>query len=255
LKNSRISVFKKRHHLDNILKNIVWNSDEDTLRDYVDGIFSLKGEERKFKIGKVFKNLISTYEKIVADVSVGKIEDYHLLVSGTTAFLAMMQDVIDNAKSLYARFQNDPARRKITKSPQAFSVIISRHPYDIAGASTGRGWTSCINLVDGSDKRYVASYVKNEHLIAYLVKAEDVDIKRPISRLWIVRYDGDGDFILKNSHDIYGAGSALFLRTVDRFCRSVNKGKDDGLYCNAPDDQYPSKRVKSGNVVKKPRPW
>ena len=48
-------------------------------------------------------------------------------------------------QTFFHYFQNDPVRQS-TKSE--FMVVISRHPYDIAGMSTNRGWESCMRLPD-----------------------------------------------------------------------------------------------------------
>ena len=65
-------------------------------------------------------------------------------------------------------------------------VCISRHPYDIAGMSTNRGWTSCMNLETGCNKKYVEQDVKQGSLIAYLINSDDKNINHPIGRILIM---------------------------------------------------------------------
>ena len=54
-----------------------------------------------------------------------------------------------------------------------FVMVLSRHPYDMAGMSTGRGWISCMNLEFGSYKEYVKTSMMSGGMIAYLCKPDD----------------------------------------------------------------------------------
>lgn len=65
------------------------------------------------------------------------------------------------------------------------TIVVSRHPYDIAGASTGRAWSSCQNLninipSDISDMddyvNKIQSDIKHGSLIAYLMNGIDEKI-------------------------------------------------------------------------------
>ena len=56
------------------------------------------------------------------------------------------------ATDLLNAFNVDKTREG-TKSE--YMAVISRHPYDIAGQSTDRGWTSCMNLKNGGYNNYV----------------------------------------------------------------------------------------------------
>ena len=50
-------------------------------------------------------------------------------------------------------FDKDPARQS---SKSENMIVISRHPYDIAGMTSGRTWHSCMNIETGINRRYVA---------------------------------------------------------------------------------------------------
>lgn len=78
-------------------------------------------------------------------------------------------------------------------------IIISKHPYDIAGMSTGRGWTSCHNIRDGGFRHYVPLSIVGGCLIAYLCRNNDtkvgetnnckkVNIGNPLGRILIKPY-------------------------------------------------------------------
>ena len=87
-------------------------------------------------------------------------------------------------------FNNDPSRQTTKQKP---IVCISRHPYDIAGMSTDRGWTSCKDL--GTNRIYSKGTTKpkpgiysdlvkqqvNKLLIAYLIYPDDTNIQYHIS--------------------------------------------------------------------------
>jgi hypothetical protein len=62
-------------------------------------------------------------------------------------FIKIGKLLADNSKLKI--FDNDP-QRALSKTGDKL-VVISRHPYDISSQSTGRGWTSCMNLIDGSN--------------------------------------------------------------------------------------------------------
>lgn len=81
-------------------------------------------------------------------------------------------------------FANDPSRQATKKETMA---VISRHPYDLAGMSTGRGWTSCQNLDDDSECAYVPKDIKQGTLIAYEVAVKDYNINNPLGRILITR--------------------------------------------------------------------
>lgn len=67
-------------------------------------------------------------------------------------------------------------------------VVISRHPYDIAGMSTGREWTSCMNLDIGSERNVVPLDIRHGTLIAYITTIDDKNINHPLGRVAIKPY-------------------------------------------------------------------
>ena len=70
-------------------------------------------------------------------------------------------------QALKKTFDADPQRAATRKADKL--IVISRHPYDVAGMSTDRGWKSCMNLVDGINRHYVLRDVKQGSLVAYLI--------------------------------------------------------------------------------------
>jgi hypothetical protein len=65
----------------------------------------------------------------------------------------------DDLATLYSR---DQMRRDYGNQPSNTLLVFSYHPYDIAGMSTGRSWTSCMTIATeksegGSNSQYVSS--------------------------------------------------------------------------------------------------
>ena len=86
-------------------------------------------------------------------------------------------------------FDSDPDRKVVAQETKAGRMVcISMHPYDIAGMSTDRGWTSCMDLVNGVNKRYIKTETKTGTLIAYLIDAQDKNINKPVARCLLKPY-------------------------------------------------------------------
>ena len=132
---------------------------------------------------------------------------------------------------LIRRFTNDPARSG-SKRAEA-KIIISRHPYDIAGMSTNRGWTSCMNLNDGSNRKYVALDIKEGTIIAYLVGSTDSNITKPIARILLKPFINSRtkEVALGIENNVYGNAPPWFATEVEKWADKVNSSKLlNGIY-------------------------
>lgn len=137
-----------------------------TKQDYIDGLaYNVKDKDKKqpMRIGKLLNKHVSE-------------ESVNLLLKA---------------------FKEDPIRG--AKKVSDYKVVISRHPYDIAGVSTDRAWTSCMNLGtkgifygdkdSGSNARFVVKDIEFGSIVAYLISNDDrhangkIAINRPISRI------------------------------------------------------------------------
>lgn len=127
-------------------------------------------------------------------------------------------------------FDNDD-KRKAYRGQHI--ICISRHPYDIAGASTARGWTSCMDLHGGSESEYIEQDVAVGSIIAYLIESHDTNINRPVGRVLIKPFihAGSGEVILRCERKIYGT-------TVEGFIESVQNWLDLNLHQNKPQGAY-----------------
>lgn len=134
---------------------------------------------------------------------------------------------------LLKRFNEDKNRAAYRGK---FLICISRHPYDIAGASTDRGWTSCMNLVDGSQKHYIASEIHIGGLIAYLIEEHDKNLKSPTARTMIKPFYLESDKGLRNpimiaEPSVYGTNVRGFVRSVQMWLdKHINHHAPHGLY-------------------------
>ena len=134
-------------------------------------------------------------------------------------------------------FANDPGRQATKKNNQL--VVISRHPYDIAGMSTDRGWRSCMNLHDGQNREFVPLDIKAGTVIAYLINANDKNIENPQARMLIkpfVNILGNHEIALGIENKIYGTPSPGFKKTVSEWVNKINAShKLNGIFELDPD--------------------
>lgn len=79
------------------------------------------------------------------------------------------------------------------KAGLACKICITHDPYDIGGMSTGRNWTSCMNLDTGAYNDTPGKQVRFGGMVAYLIKADDLNIEDPIARVAIKRFVGQND--------------------------------------------------------------
>ena len=126
--------------------------------------------------------------------------------------------------------------------PKSYYIVFSKHAYDVAGQSTNRGWTSCMNLYTGSNKRYVQWDIKNGTMVAYLVREDDLNIKNPTARVSIkpfVNLENKSDVLYEPEQSIYGTAPADFKKQVNDLITQSQPGKIgtfelvDTLYCDS----------------------
>ncbi|MFZ9296583.1 MAG: hypothetical protein ACO259_10305, partial [Bacteroidia bacterium] len=147
---------------------------------------------------------------------------------------------IDNTLKLYDEIPEiKRARENKTKT---FYIVFSKHAYDIAGMSTNRGWTSCMNLYSGINSHYIQYDVSAGTMVAYLVANDDLNIKRPIARVAIkpfVNTDDATDVFYEPEEKVYGTPPHTFLEAVDKIMNEAQPGKTgrfkmvDTLYCDS----------------------
>ena len=139
----------------------------------------------------------------------------------------------EKCKEVLNLFLTDPSRIK----EKDYLIVISRHPYDIAGMSTGRGWISCTDINrDGlfpvDDSHLIKGSISNGTLIAYLIESSDKNIKHPTCRTLLKPYinvDDRTHVILIAEKTIYGEKIPGFLDRINEWLDEVNNLKE-GVY-------------------------
>lgn len=130
-------------------------------------------------------------------------------------------------KDLLNKFSSDTVR-SLSKQTGNY-IVFSKHPYDIAGMSTDRGWTSCMNLIDGENCDYVPYDVEGGALIAYLIKKDDLNINNPLARLLLKPYFNQKDqknIIFVPSNNVYGTAPSNFKQKIEEIsnsCQNIKK--------------------------------
>jgi hypothetical protein len=161
-------------------------------------------------------------------------------------------------------FRDDPIR---VKNKKPYKVVVSKHPYDVLGASTDRNWTSCVNLGGGiiysGDKKEkgmnadrLVDSLHAPFMIAYLVDPDDANndgkliIRRPLSRIMIYPFEGRNNTEEEKDYnwsvgDVYGADNNEFYGIVSNWVSNINEkysksdkySKVDNVYYDAFDEE------------------
>jgi hypothetical protein len=125
-----------------------------------------------------------------------------------------------NQPKLLDKFNTDKTREGTKKE---YMVVISRHPYDIGGQSTDRGWTSCMNLKGGEYKKYVPIDVTAGTVIAYVTDKNDPDLKNPTGRVSIKPFVD----VLGSTHVEFGIEDRVYGTSVPGFLNAVGQWVND----------------------------
>lgn len=148
-------------------------------------------------------------------------------------------------KPLLHEFKNDPIR----SSNGEFLVVISRHPYDIAGASTDRSWTSCMDLGlprinypktrpnEGINRKYIPRDIEEGTLVAYVVPKnelfigpngeEKVKLQKPLSRIFMKPHKSDAGPVYTIGSR-YGAPYPEFHKQIEEWISKTLNNKLKG---------------------------
>ena len=113
------------------------------------------------------------------------------------------------------------------KNTDNLLVVISRHPYDIIGMSTGRGWSTCHDL---NDQKYGGKHLHglkgdlgNKTLVAYLIRDNDLNINNPISRV-VIRKSW-WDINLYPDQKCYGTIVPEFQEFVNKWTEGLRESR------------------------------
>ena len=122
---------------------------------------------RKFSIGKVLAQTGGKDKP--TNVYSKETHKYHLVDGTSTKVLDKKgRPVVDKparALSVSECFENDPIRQG-SKTPM--KLVVSRNKLDVGGMSTGKSWTSCMNLDDGCNRHKVPADIEHGTLTGYV---------------------------------------------------------------------------------------
>lgn len=145
--------------------------------------------------------------------------------------------------ALISAYASDPTRENASASNADLAIVISRHPYDVASASTGRQWNSCLNLgiagtphpAPGCNAHRVPASVQFGSIVAYAIRADDGNIRHPICRATIMPFinTADKDDIIldvSSNSSAYGKWPPGFEYVLRKWLNMVNHGNKGGTY-------------------------
>lgn len=144
----------------------------------------------------------------------------------------------DRIKKLYMK---DPARA--SSKTTSYDMILTNHPYDVAGMSTDRGWISCSNIRrndprdtrhrgNGPGAKLMAEELNNHTHVAYLVpRGGDID-KDAVGRLAFKHYKDavTGHSTLFPEGTSYGTTPNGFKKRATAEVRNLFDAKPNTLY-------------------------
>jgi len=123
------------------------------------------------------------------------------------------------SNALKNQYANSISKQGSKLNSKDLKVIISRHPYDVAGMSTDRGWTSCMHLDSGYEADHLEHEIKNGTHVAYLVKKDDTNIDHPIARIALKQYDNEKGEVAMMPDKVYGLNDSNFINTVNAWAK------------------------------------
>lgn len=194
-------------------------SDHD--RNYNRVYFDLKVDHSRFRIWPPdeLKDFLNWNRYFITDYYLGLCKDK----DGKIIKIGKLLTKLGETKLL--KTYND-SRKNLLKNTDDLQVVISRHPYDIIGMSTNRGWTTCHDL---NDKRYGGEHLHNIRynlergsLIAYLIRKNDRNIKEPISRCLLKGQIIGNQIFVNVDHHVYGTNIPEFTEFLTKWTKELN---------------------------------
>jgi len=210
-------------------------------KDYLKDVF---GDQYR-----IYLNIDAERSDLITTPLIQKIKD-HIEAKGYTLISYIEGLASDNRKNkikigklikddpeLLKAYEKDPLR-----TTKDLMIVISRHPYDIAGMSTDRGWDSCMNLYTGMNKKFVKQDIVKGTIIAYLVSVRDKNINNPLARVLIKPYKSQQKDTTYFAGTVYGINNKNFKQTVQKWVdEKLNQNKagifklTKGLYTDKED--------------------
>ncbi|MDE1905428.1 MAG: hypothetical protein KGH75_03130 [Rhodospirillales bacterium] len=126
-------------------------------------------------------------------------------------------------------YMNDPYR--VATKATHLQTTISRHPFDVAGMSTDRGWSSCMDMTSGANRSFLHKDLENGTHVAYLHHKDDPTISHPVARIALKPYEHKGEkTILRPEAKTYGMSNPAFHKQVKNWSEKNFPAKPNVVY-------------------------
>lgn len=188
--------------------------------------------DKKLEAPKPIQEHLAKHGFEVHDYVNGHAKDKH----GRTMKIGKALQQTNADPHLINSFNSDPERAN-AKQHANLQVVVSRHPYDVAGMSTNRSWTSCMDMDSTkkgniSNAHYLHHEVKNGTHVAYLTQKGDDHVKNPVARIALKPFTSeDGTHhILRPEDKQYGNAASAFEHTVNSWTNEHFEAKPDTFY-------------------------
>lgn len=181
-----------------------------------------------FRLDKNLKNEIETLLQTNGYEIVNYYENLCKKVDGKS--LQKITKVLNSLKQQFLTIEYNEELMSFGKFSDGYTVVISRHPIDIVGMSTGRGWTSCMNLEDGKLKQALLADIDKGTLIAYLILDTDTNIEAPIARVSLKPFLDENEKVWYFPDKVYGTENQYFYNTVIEWLKSFQGESPVGKY-------------------------
>lgn len=178
-----------------------------SVTDYAKGYCEKDG--RVFRIGRVLEQARKSVLKKINESTAYTPEEKQ----------ENQTDINNFYDSIIKTFISSPHRQAATRSQ--LLVIISQDIHDIGQMSTGRGWTSCMDLTKTDSRiRDIYCEIESGGLVAYLVQHNDLEIQHPLARILIRRFsNSQGESFAVPENRVYGTDVPGFKQTVENWIK------------------------------------
>jgi len=206
------------------------------------------------------KNLLKNHGYEIKNYLNGLAVDKH----GRDVKIGKVLNKVGATPGLIKTFNNDP-NRDAARIHKNLQVVISRHPYDVAGMSTNRGWTSCMDMEKsdtgkpGEYSNHLENDIEHGTHVAYLTKKGDDTIQNPVARIALKPFTSEGEAddkhysnlkdliqnrnskthtILRPETSVYGTAASSFEHTVNKWTNEHFPMNDKHGTYEKPDNLY-----------------
>jgi hypothetical protein len=178
--------------------------------------------------GEIWENRRTSYKGLIAKFFINPSEEQEI---ETDNWAVNYDKSINFLISEVKRYFDSGAR--VSPDGKSMQMVVSVRPDDIAGMSTGRRWTSCTSLDDGSNRESVLCEITDGGFVAYLTSEDDDEIKNPVARIWIRRFDSmSGKSFAMPENEVYSDGREFpeFKAALNAWIESKQGKVEPGTY-------------------------